>query len=89
MSNQEFTENASENPLADFSDYQDLSELFERDPLKLSDRDLDAIVHEMREHRKRWMQEESKAKKSGTKQNHKKTKNTPSLKDLDLDNIQL
>lgn len=89
MSNSEFEANAKENPLSDFSDHQDLSELFQRDPLELSDQDLEAIIHEMREHRKRWMQEENKSKQQGRRHNHAKTKQAPSFDDLDLGDIKL
>jgi len=92
MDNQDFSQNADENPLAEFSDHQDLSELFARDPLSLTDQELSAIVREMRQHRQRWMQNEKKAQKKGTKQNHRQTKKggaQPSIDDIDLDDIQI
>lgn len=46
-----------------------LTELFQRDPLKLSNQDIGVIVQGLRENRKFWTAEETKAKASGKKVN--------------------
>lgn len=46
-----------------------LTELFQRDPLKLSDQDIGVIVTGLRENRKFWNNEATKAKNAGKKVN--------------------
>ena len=71
---------AQENALADATG-ESLAALFDKDPLELSDKDIERMVDEMRKHRTKWMQEEQQAKSKG-----KKKKEKPNL---DLDNLDL
>lgn len=82
-----YSENARENALADSSG-DSLSELFERDPLHLTDQDLQRMVDEMRKHRHEWIKEEQAAKQKGKKQNHQRTKEKVNL-DIDTLDIDL
>lgn len=67
---------------------ESLDELFSRDPLSLSDSDVDQIVDSLRAHRRLWAQEEKSSKKAGTRTNSvgiaKAAKNLK-LEDLKLD----
>lgn len=44
-----------------------LNELFDADPLSLSDQDLDSIIAHFREQRGKWRTEEASAKAAGRK----------------------
>ena len=50
------------NPLAEASS-ESLQELFDKDPLQLTDNDIHRIVAELREQRDRWIKAEAKGKK--------------------------
>jgi hypothetical protein len=69
------TENTS--PLAE-ADASSLQELFDKDPLLLTDSDIEKIVTELRAQRGRWVLAEKKGKKKEAPKNI-------SLADLDLD----
>jgi hypothetical protein len=64
-------------------DPNSLAELFARDPLELTDTDVDSIVATMRAQRHRWANEEKAAKLTGRKPNPNVVKNL-SLGDLNL-----
>ena len=68
-----------ESPLTE-ADPQSLNILFDKDPLELTDQDIDAIVAELRKARTEWATEESSKSKSKAS---KVTANL-SLEDLDL-----
>lgn len=72
-------------PLAEV-DPASLNELFSRDPLKLSDQDIDKMVEIYRAQRLRWKQEEATGgpKKAAKIANNAETKKL-SLDDLDID----
>lgn len=66
----------NESPLAEASP-ESLQELFDKDPLELTDHDVERIVAELREQRGRWTQAEKKGKKVAAPK-------SISLADLDL-----
>ncbi len=69
-----------------------LSELFSRDPMNLSNQDLDKIISTMRESRKLWLKDEEKAKAEGkptrSSAGKVKTKLSPDqVKQISLDDL--
>lgn len=63
-----------------------LDELFSRDPLELSDQDLDSIVAHLRAQRNQWHAEEA----AGAKKASKKGKAAPGPKEkISLENLEL
>lgn len=56
-----FSQAVQESPLAE-ANPQSLQELFDRDPLQLTDDDIEKIVCELRTQRDRWQQAEKKGK---------------------------
>jgi len=70
-----------ESPLIE-ADAESIDELFDKDPLKLSDQNVDSIVQEMRASRTNWMAEEQASK---TKGKSKKIDLSVGLDDLQLD----
>lgn len=59
-----------------------LSELFARDPLTLTDEEVDRIVAEMRDARERWYKEETEAKAKGRRAN-------PAAANIKLDELDI
>lgn len=64
-----------------------LDELFDTDPLELTDTDIDSIVAAMREQRKRWDLEEADAKKTNRRPKSPELKQK--IKGLSLDDLDL
>lgn len=65
----------------------DLDDLFAKDPLDLSDADINSIVNAFRAQRAAWMTEETTAKSAGGRGKPKRTKEESaqiSLDDLDI-----
>lgn len=56
----------AQSPLAEVQP-QTLGELFSRDPLSLSDQDIDKIVEELRRQRAKWQEAEATGRKSAAK----------------------
>jgi hypothetical protein len=54
------------NPLREASP-ESLNELFERDPLSLTDSDVESIVAQLRVARSKWAEEEAQKQRSGKK----------------------
>jgi hypothetical protein len=54
------------NPLREASP-ESLNELFERDPLSLTDSDVESIVQQLRVARSKWAEEEAQKQRSGKK----------------------
>jgi len=81
------SETSGKSPLSE-ADPASLDELFARDPLELTNDDLDAIASELRDHRRLWVvaDEEAKNKKKGTPRGTRKPvpEGGISLDDLDL-----
>ena len=81
------SETSEKSPLSE-ADPTSLDELFARDPLGLTNEDLDAIASELRDHRGLWVvaDEEAKNKKKSTPRGESKPvpKGGISLDDLDL-----
>lgn len=81
------SETSGKSPLSE-ADPESLDELFARDPLGLTNNDLDAIASELRDHRSLWIvaDEDAKNKKKSTPRGESKP--VPdggiSLDDLDL-----
>jgi hypothetical protein len=74
-------EGEAQNPLREASP-ESLNELFERDPLSLSDSDVESIVQQLRVARSKWAEEEAQKKSAG-----KKSK--PADANLSLDDLGL
>lgn len=68
-------------PLAE-ANPDSLQELFDRDPLELTDADVERIVTELRDQRSRWVKAEAKGKKQAAPK-------SLSLADLDLSDLKL
>ena len=75
-------------PLAE-ADARSLNDLFDADPLSLSDRDIDLIVQNIRENREKWAREESEAKRQGRARRPSAYKTPPAQGKLSLDMIGL
>lgn len=75
--------NQSKSPLSEVES-DSLGELFARDPLGLSDRDIERICIELRAQRARWQQDEVKAKNKPKKAELSQAQLDSILDDLDL-----
>lgn len=77
-------------PLEEEEFTTDLAELFDRDPLNLTDADFDRIITEMMKAREKWMHEKLRASREGRKPRLSEGAKKPrgksklSLEDLDL-----
>jgi len=70
------------------SDLGSLAELFARDPLSLSDREVDEIIAGLRKQRENFIKEETKSKSSG-KRTRAKTVSQVQASALTLDDLGL
>ena len=80
------SETSGKSPLSE-ADPTSLDELFARDPLELTNDDLDTIAGELRDHRKLWViaDNEAKNKKTGTPKGPNKAVPEGGIKLDDLD----
>lgn len=80
-------EASTPNPLNSISEAPSLDELFSRDPLQLSDTDLERIIETLRTQRTAWVKEAKEAKAKGKSIPNKMTREQAAnaLKNLTLD----
>jgi len=64
---------------------QSLEELFDKDPLHLTDSDVEAICKAQREQRKRWQAEEDAARREGRKPRPAAANITTDMLDIKVD----
>lgn len=77
-----------ESPLAE-AEPNSLDELYYRDPLDLTDSDLDKLVKELREKRTLFVKEDKEARAQGRQRRSKIYKDAPKRGQLSLDNLGL